>query len=218
MKKKRAISKELERNDFRVTVFGSARINKNSLEYDQVYRLGEMLGKRGIDVVTGGGPGMMTAASLGHSKGREKSGKKSHSIGLAIKLPKEQKIAKGVNVVRNFEHFSSRLDNFMVLSNVIVVSHGGVGTLLELFYSWQLMQVNHICNIPIILMGPMWKDLIKWLEKEPLAKGFLSEKDIGLLFHAKDCNDVIRMVNTAYKEFRSGKKNYCLNYSKYKLY
>jgi predicted Rossmann-fold nucleotide-binding protein len=177
-----------------------------------------MVGERGIDVVTGGGPGMMEAASSGHQSGRDKSGKKSHSIGLAIKLPKEERVNGGVNVVKEFEHFSNRLDNFMVLSNVIVVSHGGVGTLLELFYSWQLMQVEHICNVPIILMGDMWKDLIKWLEKEPLRRKFLNERDIGLLFHAKDCNEVIKMIDVASKEFKNGNKNYCLNYKKYKLY
>ncbi|MAH06953.1 hypothetical protein CMI38_01740 [Candidatus Pacearchaeota archaeon] len=218
MKKKRLIKKELAKRDFRVTVFGSARIKKSSREYKQVYQLGRMLGERGIDVVTGGGPGMMAAASQGHAVGREKSDKESHSIGLAIKLPKEQKVNGGVNVVRKFEHFSGRLDNFMVLSNVIVVSHGGVGTLLELFYSWQLMQVNQICNIPIILMGDMWKGLIKWIERYPLDMNFLSKKDMGLLFYAKDCDEAIKMIDMANKEFKSGKKDYCLNYEKYKLY
>tara|TARA_Y100000034_G_C6817917_1_gene368121 strand:- start:354 stop:1007 length:654 start_codon:yes stop_codon:yes gene_type:complete len=216
--KKRLIKKELENGDFRVTVFGSARIGKDSGEYKQVHKLGMMLGERGIDVVTGGGPGMMAAASRGHKKGREKSGKKSHSIGLAIKLPKEQKVNKGVNVTKEFNRFSNRLDNFMILSNVIVVSHGGVGTLLELFYSWQLMQVNHICNIPIILMGGMWDGLIKWLERQPLKRKFFSKDDMGLLFHAKNCNEAIKMIEIAEREFKKGNKNYCLNYKKYKLF
>lgn len=39
----------------------------------------------------------------------------------------------------------------MLLSHVFVVAPGGIGTLLELFYTWQLMQVGHICRAPIIL-------------------------------------------------------------------
>ena len=80
------------------------------------------------------------------------------------------------------------------------------------------MQVNQICDIPIILMGDMWKGLIKWIERYPLDMNFLSKKDMGLLFYAKDCDEAIKMIDMANKEFKSGNKNYCLNYEKYKLY
>ena len=33
---------------------------------------------------------------------------------------------------------------------------GGIGTLLELFYSWQLVQVHENCETPIILYGDLW--------------------------------------------------------------
>ena len=32
----------------------------------------------------------------------------------------------------------------MRISHAVVVTPGGIGTLLELFYTWQLMQVGHI--------------------------------------------------------------------------
>jgi hypothetical protein len=67
-------------------------------------------------------------------------------------------------------------------------------------------------------MGDMWKGLIKWIERYPLDMNFLSKKDMGLLFYAKDCDEAIKMIDMANKEFKSGKKDYCLNYEKYKLY
>ena len=122
-----------------------------------------------------------------------------------------------VNVKKQFTRFSERLDNFMLLSNAIVVAHGGVGTLLELFYSWQLMQVKKICNTPIILLGKQWKGLIEWLKKEPLKRKFFSKEDLELLFVAKNSKEAIKIIKEAYEEYKKGNKNFCLNYNKYKL-
>lgn len=47
VKKKRPLRMELKKGDFRVTVFGSARIKKTSREYKEVYHLGKMLGGEG---------------------------------------------------------------------------------------------------------------------------------------------------------------------------
>ena len=92
--KKKVIKKELAKKHFRVTIFGSARIKKGDARFNQVKSLAKMLGEKGIDIVTGGGPGLMQAASIGHNLGMKISKKKSHSIGLLIKLPKEEKTAE----------------------------------------------------------------------------------------------------------------------------
>lgn len=75
---------------------------------------------------------------------------KGARVGLRINLPFEQEVAAHLDIKKEFDKFSSRLDNFMRLSNAVVVAPGGVGTLLELLYAWQLMQVKTICNVPII--------------------------------------------------------------------
>ena len=216
MVSKRPIRKELKKKDFRVSIFGSGRVKRGSSEYKQIYTIAKMLSEKGIDVVTGGGPGLMEAANRGHKAGKGKTG--AHSIGLAIRLPKEQKINKSLDIVKEFDTFSKRLDNFMLLSNVVIVAPGGVGTLLEFFYTWQLVQTKKICDIPIILMGDMWGDLVKWLEKKPLKKKYFEKRDLNLVFLAKDCPDTFRMVEKAHEEYRKGTKNFCLNYKKYKLY
>ncbi len=58
--------------------------------------------------------------------------------------------------------------------------------MLELFYAWQLVQVEHVCNIPIILMGDMWKGLVKWLEKEPMKRKYFEARARDMVFVAKD--------------------------------
>lgn len=207
-----------KKDDFRVTIFGSSRAKKGGWVYDQVFDLAKMIGQRDIDIVTGGGPGIMKAANVGHRKGAKMVKSSAHSIGLSVKLPHEQGTNKGVTIEKKFTRFSRRLDNFMSLSNAIVVAPGGIGTTLELFYAWQLVQVKHVCHIPIILLGDMWKPLIKWVENHALDQSYISKEDLKLVFLAKDANQAIKMIDTAYKEFKSGTKNYCLNYEKYKLY
>jgi hypothetical protein len=214
MRKK--FKEEIKEMKFRVTIFGSARAKKGGREYKEIYNLAKMLGEKGIEIVTGGGQGIMEAASRGHKAGRKS--KKVHNIGLNIKLPFEQSFNKSVDVRKEFNHFSERLDNFMLLSNIIVVAPGGIGTLLELLYSWQLVQVKQICNIPIILLGDMWPDFVKWAEKYQLKKDFISKKDLNLIFLAKNCSEAMKMIKNAYKEYQKGDKYYCLNYKRYKLY
>ena len=161
---------------FRVTIFGSARIKENDKIYKQVFKLATEIGKHRFDLVTGGGPGLMNAASSGHQAGD--SGNHADSIGLTISLPWEVKANKHLEIKKHFNKFSGRLDEFMKLSNVAVIMPGGIGTSLELFYAWQLIQVKHIAPIPVILIGGMWRELIDWVRKWQVKHGLVDKEDL----------------------------------------
>lgn len=193
----------LKQERFRVSIFGSSRIRKDDHNYKQIYHLAKMLGERGVDVVTGGGPGIMEAANVGHKTGSKET--KAKSIGLNIFLPHEQKINKGVQVEKRFNRFSTRLDNFMLLSNAVIVAPGGVGTILELFYTWQVLQTKKIKHIPIILMGNQWKGLLKWLKEFPAKRAYFDSEDLNLLILAKDSDDVIKIVDKEFRTYTSNK-------------
>jgi len=214
---KKRIDRKIGSKHFHVTIFGSSRIKKNDDVYKQIYKLAKMIGEKNLDVVTGGGPGVMQAANLGHRDGVKKNNKDAHSIGLGIKLPHEQDFNNSVQLYQTFDRFSSRLDNFMLMSNAIVVAPGGIGTILELFYAWQLMQVKHTCNIPFILLGKQWEGLIEWMEKYPLKKKYLDKEDMHLVFLAKDCYEAMEIINKAHDDYKTGRKDFCLNNKKYKL-
>ena len=214
---KRKINREIGSKHFHVTIFGSSRIKRNDPVYKQVYLLARLIGNRNIDVITGGGPGIMEAANKGHRKGVKKKNHDAHSIGLGITLPHEQGFNKSVELYQKFEKFSRRLDKFMLMSNVIVIAPGGIGTLLELFYTWQLMQVKHTCNIPVILLGKQCEGLIKWMEKYPLRKKYFDRADLNLVFLADNCNEAIKIIDKAHEEYKKGGKDFCLNYKKYRL-
>lgn len=190
---------KLEDNFFRVSIFGSARIEEDSALYKQVYDLAYQLSTRGIDIVTGGGPGLMDAAN----KGAKDGGQHSRSIGLPIVLPFEAGANVHLDVKREHRRFSSRLDEFMRISHAVVVTPGGVGTILELFYTWQLLQVKHITSRPLILLGgdEMWPELIDWLKKWPLDMKLLEQKDIDNLVFCKSIKDVISTLEPSLVDF-----------------
>jgi uncharacterized protein (TIGR00730 family) len=186
-----------ETSHFRVVIFGSARIKRGDPNWDLIFDLAKRVAEEGVDIVTGGGPGLMDAPSEGHYAGDPTH--KAYSIGLQIKLPKEQRDARHLDIKKEFFQFSTRLDNFMELANAVVVAPGGVGTLLELFYTWQLIQVRMMRSIPIILLGDMWSEFLDWIRQWLLKNEFLDKKDIDLLFLVEEALDIIKR---AYEEYR----------------
>ena len=157
----------------------------------------------------------MDAASRGHYAGRK--GNMVHSLGLTIWLPKEQKEGFHLDIKKEYSRFSKRLDNFMALSNLVVVAPGGVGTLLEFLYTWQLIQVGHICDMPIILVGKMWRGLIQWVKKWPLKHSFMNKKDLDTIFFADNSKEAMKIINKAYEHYKKGGKDVCLNIKKYRI-
>ncbi len=196
---------------YRVAIYGSARLSPEDEAYKEVYKIAEGLANAGFDVVTGGGPGLMQAANSGHKS----VGSSAHSIGLNIKLPMEQDFNPYLDIKKEFDRFSGRLDTFLSLSDAIIVAPGGVGTLLELFYSWQLAQVNHICETPIILFGEMWVGLVDWLKKEVLRRGLFDMKDMNSIFCLSDARQAVELVTKIHAD-REKMEHVCVNYERYR--
>ena len=109
IKKSKKVSRKkvINKEHFRVAIFGSARTKPHHPTYKLVYTLAKMIGEEGIDVVTGGGPGLMDAASKGHHQGQKKCND-AESIGLTIKLPKEQFDGYHLDIKKEFNKFSNR--------------------------------------------------------------------------------------------------------------
>ncbi len=211
----RTVKQELQRDDFRIAIFGSARLKKSDKTYKEIFELAKMIGEEGMDIVTGGGPGLMEAANAGHSAGDPDG--KADSIGLTIQLPWEGELNKFVEIQKHFNKFSGRLDHFMALSSAVVITPGGVGTCLEFFYTWQLIQVQHICPIPVILVGKMWEELMKWVKKYPIKDGLISPKDADTIHIAKNNKDAMKLIMKTREIWKKEGKNYCKNVNKYKL-
>ena len=85
-----------------ITVFGSARIGRESPLYAQAREIGFRLAKEGYAIITGGGPGAMEAANRGCQEGG------GISVGCNIELPHEQDINPYVDLGVEFRYFFAR--------------------------------------------------------------------------------------------------------------
>lgn len=189
---------------YRCCIFGSARLKPELKVYNDVTELARLLAGMGIDILTGGGPGLMEAANKGAKIGQKEKKSKSRSLGITIQLDFEPVPNSHLDVKRHHHRFSSRLDDFMRLSNCIVCTPGGIGTLLELYFSWQLIQVKHIQRRPIILMdSSFWTGIIEWMRAVPLARGLISPPDFDFVHIVDSPQEAAALVAQDYESFRT---------------
>src|SRR5690606_37928806 len=85
-----------------ITVFGSARFREGHEYYELARGVGAELARSGFTVMTGGGPGIMEAASRG---AKEAGGR---TIGCSIDLPHEQNSNPWLDRNVNFHYFFVR--------------------------------------------------------------------------------------------------------------
>src|SRR5262245_59980454 len=156
------------RQNYRVTIFGSARLKPGTPAYEGVKQLAAQLTKMGCDIISGGGPGLMQAANEGALSVQPDA--LHRSVGIRVELPFEQELNPFVGQAYEHRTFFSRLHHFMIASDAFVVVPGGIGTLLELSLAWQLLQVRRLYTTPLILVGKMWAGLVEWARQTMLIK------------------------------------------------
>jgi len=195
----------LENTNFRVCIFGSARIKPKDPVYRSVFFLAQQLSERGIDVVTGGGPGLMEAANRGVLASKRK---RSISYGLPLDLPTLAEPAnRHLDIKSAHKRFSSRLDEFIRLSHAVVVAPGGIGTLLELMYVWQLLQLRTVEPRPFILMGrDYWKGLIDWVREMPAEQKLVDLRDLSYVSLVDTPDEALEILGPQYAAFLEEQK------------
>jgi uncharacterized protein (TIGR00730 family) len=183
------------RERYRVTIFGSARPQPGHFVYEEVKRMSAFFAELGCDIVTGGGPGLMRAANEGAAQSQKEG--PARSLGIRVDLPFEQEVNPFVAQAFEHESFFTRLHHFVLVSDAYVVAPGGIGTVLEAMMIWQLLQVRHLHDRPLIFVGPMWGELVSWVERSMLRPGFelISKQDLTIpscVDSAEGANALIR--------------------------
>jgi len=163
-----------------VSIFGSARLDESSPYYTAAVDVAATLSKRGVAVITGGGPGIMEGANRGCFANA------GQSVGLNIELPDEQHANAYQDVSLGFRYFFVRKLMFVKYALAYVIFPGGFGTMDELFESLTLAQTGKIRQFPIVLYGSdYWTGLVAWMRETILVNGCIDEPDLSL-FHIVD--------------------------------
>ncbi|MFA5106026.1 MAG: TIGR00730 family Rossman fold protein [Candidatus Micrarchaeia archaeon] len=175
-----------------VTVFGSARPLPSDANYDMAAETTCLLGKNGYGTITGGGPGIMRAGNEGASAaGAPSIGVQPHFLDR-----REGNIAVDMKIQETVHTMYSRKILFSANSAAIIAFPGGFGTMDELFENLKLLQIDKMKGVQVILMGSKnyWMSLLKWLEKQALARGFINAREFGMMKCAQSPKDALKII------------------------
>jgi uncharacterized protein (TIGR00730 family) len=172
-----------------VTIFGSARLPQDNKYCKMAYELGGLLAKNGHAVVTGGGPGIMEAASHG---AYEIGGR---TVGLNITLKHEQFPNPYLTDCITFEYFFARKVSLAMASKVFVFFPGGFGTMDEISEILCLMQESKMPKMPVFLIGKSYWKTFDRIIKQMITMGLINEKDPRIFKITDDVKEVVKAAN-----------------------
>ena len=145
-------------------VFGSSRPREGTIAYDEARELGRLLSQSGYIVSTGAYRGVMEAASRGASE----SG--GHVIGVSCNQIETMvpglEVNQWVTEEIRYSDLRGRLHHLVVESQAAIAMPGGIGTLLEIAYTWGLLQCEEIPNKELIVVGKPWSDIVNVLMEQ----------------------------------------------------
>lgn len=177
-----------------VTFFGSSRFTEDNEYFKQAAELSERIVKE-LDyaTVSGGGPGIMEAAS----KGAYEAG--GDSLGLIIKLPAEFMANKYLTDFREFRFFFSRKVMLSFSAETYIFFPGGFGTMDELFELLTLVQTKKIPKVPIILVGKKYWNKVDEFIRETLFKEInaIDEEDMNIYKIVDSSDEIIEIIKKA---------------------
>jgi len=186
------------RDRYRVTIFGSARAKPGTVAYDETKRAAKALAEMGCDIITGGGPGLMQAANEGVGDAGD-----AKSMGIRVDLPFEQEVNPFVELAFEHRTFFTRLHHFVLASDAFIVAPGGIGTVLETTMIWQLLQVKHLEQTPLILVGKLWPGLVEWVRDSMLSfeTPLINPEDVDIPICVKDADEAIAIIRKHREEW-----------------
>lgn len=188
----------------KVTVFGSARIRPEQVEYQQCVEFSRRMAEAGYMVITGAGPGIMHA-------GHEGAGK-DMSWGVNITLPWEQ----GANPVIqedekliNFKYFFTRKLMFVRQCHAVALFPGGFGTMDEAFETLTLLQTGKCQPLPLVLVdrpgGTYWKTWDRYVKDHLLRNKLISREDLNFYQMADNAGAAVKQITRFYRNYHSSR-------------
>ncbi|MBQ2623107.1 TIGR00730 family Rossman fold protein [Candidatus Saccharibacteria bacterium] len=172
-----------------VTIFGSARLSQDSKYCKMAFDLGHLLAENGHAVITGGGPGIMEAASHG---AYEIGGR---VVGLNITLQHEQNPNPYLTECLTFEYFFARKVSLAMAAKVFVFFPGGFGTMDEVSEVLCLMQENKMPKMPVFLVGTDYWEAFEGAINKMVELQLINVDDSRIFEITDDINKVVEAAN-----------------------
>lgn len=150
-----------------ITVFGYADCPPESPLYNETVEVTRLLASKGLEIVNGGGPGVMRAATEGAHEG-------GSTATVATFYPKFIENFEGKDHLNKADrevimnNYVDRTMKLLELGNAYVIFNGGTGTLSEFGMAWGLAYLYFGHHKPLILYGDFWFPIMEVLVKNML--------------------------------------------------
>ncbi len=172
-----------------VTVFGSARLPQDHRYCKMAFELGHLLAENGHAVISGGGPGIMEAASHG---AYEIGGR---TIGFNITLMHEQFPNPYLTDCLTFEYFFARKVMLAMAAKVFAFFPGGFGTMDEVWEILLLMQEKKMPKMPVFLVGEdFWSGYEEMFQKMIMNR-LIEPDDLRIFKITDNLRDIVDAAN-----------------------
>ena len=145
-----------------VSLFGFAGAQPDSELYQSAFEVAKVLATHGLEVVNGGGPGIMRAATEGAHAGGGRAA-------IATFYPKYINHFEGKDPSNKADkeiiegNYLDRTMKLLELGNAYVIFNGGTGTLSEFGMAWGLAYLYFGHHKPLILYGHFWHAIMEAL-------------------------------------------------------
>lgn len=170
-----------------ITIFGSSSVSEDSIEYQNAYELGKLLGKSGFTLCNGGYGGIMKASA----EGAKSVGGKTIGVVTDFFSKTPNKFIDETIVV---DSLLSRLQKLIELGDAYVVFRGATGTLVELAIVWEYIIKGVMKEKPIIVLGDYWNSVIQTITKELANEGLEDfAKFVIQVDSTEECVEVLRL-------------------------
>jgi uncharacterized protein (TIGR00730 family) len=188
----------------KVAVFGSARTDPGSPDWEQARVFAERIVRAGWMVITGAGGGIMEAAQGG-------AGRKA-SFGVNIRLPFEQRaneVIDGDPKLINFRYFFTRKLTFVKEAHAIALFPGGFGTHDEGCEALTLIQTGKGEMVPVVFVdekgGSYWREWLEYVKSHMGEGGFISPEDLALFKVTDDLDEAVAEILKFYSNYHSSR-------------
>lgn len=184
-----------------VTVFGSARLKEDHPHYTAAAYLGERLARKGIHVLSGGGPGIMEAAN----RGAHRANGDGKSYGITIRIPNENdgSCSEYHHESYSFKRFYARQATLISNGDAHVGFMGGIGTAFEILDTMTMMQIGFMPDRTILLYDTdYWAPMIEMVN-HMVDHGTVDRQDIRFV---QALDDVDEIADRLIQQLTGGKK------------
>jgi uncharacterized protein (TIGR00730 family) len=186
----------------KLTIFGSARTKVDSPLFEMTRELARAMAERDWIIVTGAGPGIMEASSMGAGM--------DHTLGVNIKLPFEQNANAYIDAKTNLvtmKYFFTRKVALTRPSIAFVVLPGGLGTMDELFEVLTLLDTGKTTPAPVVLLdtpdGLFWTQWMTFVDEGIVRNNYLGGSDMPLVRFVTSVNDAVDEIERFYSNYVS---------------